>query len=63
MLHRLVENNAENLLPESRRYRSTMHMVFTARQPQDRCIEQHQDLFIAFIDLSKTFDTATRELL
>ncbi|XP_061891552.1 dickkopf-related protein 3b isoform X2 [Entelurus aequoreus] len=67
MLHRLVNNITEDLLPESqcgfRKNRSTVDMVFTTRQLQEKCREQHQDLFVAFIDLSKAFDTVNRELL
>lgn len=67
MLQRLVKNISEELLPESqcgiRRNRSTVYMVFAARQLQEKCREQQQDLFRAFIDLSKAFDTVKREIL
>ena len=36
-------------------------MVFTARQLQEKCQEQHCDLYSAFIDLTKAFDTVSRE--
>ena len=29
----------------------------------EKCREQHQDLFLAFVDLTKTFDTVSRQLL
>ncbi|KAM3622945.1 uncharacterized protein V6R79_005228 [Siganus canaliculatus] len=38
-------------------------MIFTKRQLQEKCREQHKDLFVAFIDLSKVLDTMNRELL
>lgn len=67
MLQRLINNITEQVLPESqcgfRKNRSTVDMIFTTRQLQEKCREQHQDLFLAFIDLSKAFDTVNRELL
>lgn len=67
LLQRLLNNITESLLPESqcgfRKNRSTVDMVFTARQLQEKCREQHQDLFMAFVDLSKAFDTVQRDLL
>ena len=38
-------------------------MVFTLRQLQEKCIEQHQDLYIMFVDLTKAFDTVSRPAL
>ena len=38
-------------------------MIFCARQLQEKCNEQNKDLYIAFIDLQKAFDTVNRELL
>ena len=38
-------------------------MIFVARQLQEKCREQRMDLCMAFIDLSKAFDTVNRELL
>ncbi len=67
MLQRLINNITEAMLPESqcgcRKSRSTVDMVFTARQLQEKCREQHKDLFVAFVDLSKAFDTVQRDLL
>ena len=55
------------VLPESqcgfRRERSTIDMIFVARQLQVKCCEQHQDLCLAFVDLTKAFDTVNRDLL
>ena len=36
-------------------------MIFAARQLQEKCQEQHQDLFTTFVDLTKAFDTVSRE--
>jgi len=58
---------AENILPESqygfRPSRGTTDMIFTARQLQEKCREQNQPLYMAFIDLTKAFDSVGRELL
>ncbi|XP_071509570.1 uncharacterized protein [Diadema antillarum] len=36
-------------------------MIFAARQLQEKCIEQHRDLYTTFVDLTKAFDTVSRE--
>ena len=46
-----------------RKTRSTTDMVFVLRQLLEKSREHHKDLYIAFIDLSKAFDTINRELL
>ena len=38
-------------------------MIFVARQLQEKCREQYQDLYLAFVDLTKAFDTVNRDLL
>ena len=67
MLTRLLEHVVDLFLPESqcgfRRGRSTIDMIFVARQLQEKCREQHQDLYLAFVDLTKAFDTVKRYLL
>ena len=67
MLIRLLTYVVDTVVPESqcgfRRARSTTDMIFVARLLQKKCREQHRDLFIAFIDLTKTFDTVKRDLL
>ena len=67
MLTRLLEHVVDLVLPESqcgfRRGRSTIDMIFVARQLQEKCHEQHQDLYLAFVDLTKAFDTVNRDLL
>ena len=37
-------------------------MLFVARQLQEKYHEQHQDLYLAFVDLTKAFDTVNRDL-
>ena len=67
LLHRLNTHVASNVLPESqcgfRSNRSTVDMIFTARQIQEKCREQHMDLYQCFIDLQKAFDTVNRTAL
>ena len=67
MLTRLLEHVVDIVLPESqcgfRRGRSTINMIFVARQLQEKCREQHQDLYLAFVDLTKAFHTVNRDLL
>ena len=67
MLTRLLEHVVDLVLPESqcglRRGRSTINMIFVARQLQEKCREQHQDLYLAFVDLTKAHDTVNRDLL
>ena len=67
MLSRLTKHLTESTLPETqcgfRKERSTCDMIFVARQIQEKCHEQNRELYIAFIDLAKAFDTVNRELL
>lgn len=62
-----MENLNKHLLPESqcgfRKNWGTVDMTFTVRHLQDKYSEQHQDLFMSFVDLSKAFNTVNRELL
>ena len=66
LLNRLNEH-LEQLgpLPESqcgfRKDRGTIDMIFTARQLQEKCQEQNVDLYMTFVDLTKAFDTVSRE--
>jgi len=46
-----------------RRERSTIDMIFVVRLLQEKCREQNRDLYLAFIDLTKAFDTVNRDLL
>ena len=38
-------------------------MIFTARQLQEKCIEQQMPLYQVFVDLTKAFDTVNRDAL
>ena len=62
-----LQTLAERILPESqcgfRAGRSTTDMIFTLRQLQEKCREQGQPLYIAFVDLTKAFDTVSRSSL
>ena len=55
----------ENVYPESqcgfRAGRSTIDMVISLRQLQEKCREQQMPLYIAFIDLTKAFDLVSRD--
>ena len=44
-----------------RKGRSTINMIFSLRQLQEKCREQQQPLFIAFIDLTKAFDLVSTD--
>ena len=63
-LHRL-QKLADRVYPESqcgfRSNRSTVDMIFSLRQLQEKCREQQRPLFVAFIDLTKAFDSVSRE--
>ena len=66
LLNSLNEHLGESgLLPESqcgfRKDRGTIDMIFTARQLQEKCQEQNVDLYMTFVDLTKAFDTVSRE--
>jgi hypothetical protein len=56
---------AERVYPESqcgfRAERSTIDMIFSIRQLQEKCREQHMPLYLAFIDLTKAFDLVSRD--
>ena len=66
MLTHLLEHVANPVLPEYqcgyRRGRSTIDMIFVARQLQEKCRRQHQDLCFAFVDPTKAFDAVNRDL-
>ena len=53
------------LIPESqcgfKKDRGTIDMIFTARQLQEKCQDQNVDLYMTFVDLTKTFDTVSRD--
>ena len=64
VLNRL-QKLADRIYPESqcgfRAKRSTVDMIFSVRQLQEKCREQHKPLFMAFIDLTKAFDLVSRD--
>ena len=39
----------------------TMYMIFTAKQLQEKCQEQNFDLYMTFVDFTKSFDTVSRD--
>ena len=66
LLNRLNEHlERSGLLPESqwgfKKNRGTIDMIFTGRQLQEKCQEQNVDLYMTFVDLTKSFDTVSRE--
>ena len=66
LLNRLNEYLEQSgLLPESqcgfRKDRGTIGMIFTARQLQEKCQEQNMGPHMTFVDLTKAFDTVSRE--
>ena len=66
MLTRLLEH-VDVVFPDSqcsfKRGRNTIYIIFVAQQLQEKCHEQHQDLCMAFVDLTKAFDAVSRDLL
>ena len=64
LLNRISKHLLDDVVSESqcgfrkhRRHRGTVDMVFAIRQLQEKCVEQHQDLHLLFIDLTKAFGT------
>ena len=64
IINRLT-NSVTNFVPESqcgfRSNRGTADMMFAARQVQEKCREQNRDLYMVFVDLTKAFDSVSRE--
>ena len=62
-----LQKLAERIYPESQcgfcAERSTINTIFSLRQLQEKCREQHVPLYIAFIDLTKAFDLVSRDSL
>lgn len=67
LLNRLTNHVSDAILPETqcgfRAGRSTIDMIFTLRQVQEKCIEQNRPLFVVFVDFKKAFDTVNRAAL
>ena len=66
LLNRLIAHlDQAGLIPESqcgfRKDRGTIDMIFTARQLQKKCQEQTVDLYMPFVDITKAFDTVSRD--
>ncbi|GAA6107071.1 uncharacterized protein LOC118407100 [Tachysurus ichikawai] len=59
-----LQTLASRIYPESqcgfRAGRSTVDMIFSLRQLQEKCREQQMPLYIAFIDLTKAFDLVSQ---
>ena len=64
LLKILTTTIIEPVLSESqcgfRANRGTADMIFCARQIQEKSREQHKDLYMVFIDLTKAFDSINR---
>ena len=64
MLNRLIPTIAQQNTPEGQcGFRSngkTVDMIFVLRQIQEKCREQNMGLYAAFVDLTKAFDTVSR---
>ena len=39
----------------------TVDMIFAVQQLQEKCWEQHQDLYLIFVDLIKAFDSVSHD--
>lgn len=67
ILNRIEKYICTRILPETqcgfRSNRSTIDMIFSLRQVQEKCVEQNMELYAVFIDFSKAFDTVSREAL
>ena len=59
-----LKSLASQVYPESqcgfRAGRSTVDMIFSLRELQEKCREQQQPLFLAFPDITKAFDSVSR---
>ena len=67
MILQTLSTLAQKVYPESqqgyRTGRGTIDGIFTVRQLMEKSREQHRNLYIAFIDFTKAFDTVNRKLL
>ena len=65
LLNHLIVHLKHGLLPDSqcgfRGGRGNLDMIFAARQLQEKCQEQYDDIFITFIDLTNAFDIVYRD--
>ena len=67
LVNRLNAEILEKVTPEEqcgfRESRSTIDLIFVARQIQERCREQRTPLYTLFVDFKKAFDSVNREAL
>ena len=67
LLKRLITHVSEEQMPETqcgfRHNRSTSDMIFVVRLIMEKSREQHRELLMCFVDLSKAFDTFDRSML
>ena len=66
LLNRLnVHLGQKGLIPKSQsgftKDRGAIDMIFTARQLQEKCQEQNVGLYMKCVDLTKAFDTVSRD--
>ena len=65
LLNRLSLHLTDNVLPENQygflAQRSRIDMIFAARQVQEKCREQNQDMYMVFVNLTKALDTINRD--
>ena len=65
ILNRINRKLTPNILPETqcgfKNNRSTIDMVFSLWQIQEKCLEQNMEVYAVFIDFTKAFDTVSRE--
>ena len=65
LLNLLIDHLNQGLLPESqcgfRKKRGAIDMLFAARQLQEKCHEQNVNLYSTCVDLTKAFETVSRD--
>ena len=65
LLNRLIPTKAEENRQERqcmfRSNRGTEHVIFVLKHIQEKCREQNIGLYAAFLDLTKAFDTVSRD--
>ena len=65
LLYRFISMTAQENTPESQYgfkiNRGTVDMIFVLRQIQEKCREQNMGLCAAFVDLTKAFDSISRD--
>ena len=67
ILNRIIKHLVDDIYPESqcsfRSGRGTIDMIFSLRQRAEKVREKNQEMYMVFVDLTKTFDTVYREAL